>query len=358
MRTASLDYELDPARIATRPAEPRDAARMLVVDRERDTIEHRRVHELPTFLRAGDSIVLNTTHVIPARVRFHRMPGETAFEGLLLGDGSSGELAAYVRGAKRLHAGDRLELRDHGGASVGAFEVLPREDERVRLRVLEGTSLEHALDAAGRAPLPPYILGARRDEGITEDADLDERDRSWYQTVFARLSDHASVAAPTAGLHFTPALLEAIAAAGVQRIDVDLEVGAGTFRPVQAETLEEHPMHSERFRVGTDALDAISATRARGGRVVAIGTTSCRSLESLEDPLPREAVHRETELMITPGHRFRHVDALLTNFHLPRSTLLALVAALMGLERTMAVYEEAVREGYRFYSYGDAMLIV
>jgi S-adenosylmethionine:tRNA ribosyltransferase-isomerase len=358
MRTEELDYDLDPSLIATHPADPRDSARMLVVHRESDRIEHRFMRELPEFLVPGDSIVLNTTRVMPARVAFHREGTGAVFEGLLMGDGRVGELSAFVRGAKRLHEGDRLSLHDRKGASVGTFEVLPRQDERVPMRAVDGTDVIKALEAVGRAPLPPYILGARRDQGEEDSEQLDRCDLAWYQTVYARAGASASVAAPTAGLHFTPGLLEEVQQARVQRIDVELEVGAGTFRPVSAPTLEEHAMHSERFSVSAVALEAIAATHARGGRIVSVGTTSCRTLESLAEPLPSGPISSETSLLITPGHRFRHVGALLTNFHLPRSTLLALVAAFMGLERTLSVYDEAIRERYRFYSYGDAMLIV
>lgn len=358
MRTEELDYELDPSLIATTPADPRDAARMLVVHRESDLFEHRYVRELPEFLAPGDSIVLNTTRVMPARVVFHREGTGAAFEGLLTGVGHEGHLSAFVRGAKRLHVGDRLVLRDQDGESVGVFEVLPRQDERVPLKAVEETDVAKALERVGRAPLPPYILGARRECGDVESAELDRCDLAWYQTVYARAGAFASVAAPTAGLHFTTGLLEELQRAQVERIDVELEVGAGTFRPVSTPTLEEHVMHRERFRVSARALEAIAGTHARDGRIVAVGTTSCRTLESLGEPLPTGPLSSDTTLMISPGHRFHHVEALLTNFHLPRTSLLALVASFIGLERTLAVYHEAIRERYRFYSYGDAMLIV
>ena len=358
MRTDELDYDLDPSLIATHPAEPRDAARLMVVDRKRDRVDHRYVRDLPEFLEGGDGLVVNTTRVIPARVTLLRAKTGGQFEGLLTCTEDPAVVSAYVKGAKRLHDGDQLDLCDRDGAVVGSFEVQPRRDERVVLRVLGHGDVYRMLQDAGRAPLPPYILSARRDRGEPSNEDVDQQDLDWYQTVYAEAGDFGSVAAPTAGLHFTPSLLNEIKRIGVQRIDVDLEVGPGTFRPLSAETLAEHVMHCERFSVSQRALESIQAVRARGGRIVAVGTTSCRTLESLPQPLPSEDVVAETDLLIAPGHEFRYVDALLTNFHLPRSTLLALVAAALGLERTMDVYKEAISHGYRFYSYGDAMLIL
>lgn len=358
MRTDDLDYPFDPGLIATRPAEPRDAARLLVVDRTTGRTEHRTVRDLADYLEPGDALVLNATRVVPARLMLERESTGGRSEGLLLPEGDDGEHGCYLRGAKRVRAGERLLVRDAHDAVRGVFEVLGRADEQVRLRLLEGGPLDVLLEATGRVPLPPYILNARRDSGTVEDAELDRHDRSWYRTVYQHLGGQFSVAAPTAGLHFTEPLLERIAAAGAARIELELEVGPGTFRPVTTDTLEAHPMHRERFVVERDALAGLARTRASGGRILAVGTTSCRALESLPDPLPEDTVATDTELLIAPGHRFRHVDRLLTNFHLPRSTLLALVAALLGLERMRAVYAEAVAERYRFYSYGDAMLIL
>ena len=360
MRTAELDYELDQELIATSPAEPRDAARMLVVFRDEQRLEHRHVRDLAEYLAPEDGLVLNNTQVAPARVILERVDTGGRFEGLLLEDQTSddGQLEAYVRGAKRLPPGARLALRDEAGGIVGTFEVGARVDDRVRLRELEGPGARAMLDAAGKAPLPPYILGARRARGEADTPELDRHDRDRYATVFSRECEHRSVAAPTAGLHFTPALLDRLLQRGLTLAEIELQVGAGTFQPVVTDTLEGHRMHSERYAVGADALTAISTVRGRGGRVLAVGTTCCRTLESLPDPLPSTAVSGQTTLLIQPGHRFRHVDALLTNFHLPRSTLLALLAAFMGLERTRAVYLEAVQERYRFYSYGDAMLVL
>jgi S-adenosylmethionine:tRNA ribosyltransferase-isomerase len=358
MRTDELDYPFDPALVATHPVEPRDAARLMVVDRAREEIGHHHVRDLPDFLAAGDALVLNATHVVPARVVFEREATGGRSEGLVLPEDGSGEIGCYLRGAKRLRAGECLLLRAEGSDQVGRFEVLGRREEQVRLRLLEGGSLHELLDRSGRAPLPPYILGARRERAEFEGEDVDALDRAWYRTVFERDGGQSSVAAPTAGLHFTEDLLDRIAAKGVHRVELELEVGPGTFKPVTADTLEAHPMHSERFVVDADAQALLGRARAEGGRVIAIGTTSCRALESLPKELPGTTVATATDLLISPGHAFRHVDALLTNFHLPRSTLLALVAGLVGLERMQAIYAEAVSERYRFYSYGDAMLIL
>ena len=358
MRTEELDYPFDPALVATRPAEPRDAARMLVFDRSTGSTRHLRIRDLPSLLESGDSIVLNATRVVPARVRLERESTGGRFEGLVLPVDEEGLVPCYLRGAKRLRHGDLLALRDPEGAVLATFEVAGRSDERLLLRPRSGAGLEELLEVAGRAPLPPYILGARRDRDGSTGDDLEALDRHWYRTVYQKAGGQSSVAAPTAGLHFTEDLLERIGAMGVRRIEVELEVGPGTFKPVTSETIEDHPMHRERFLVDRAAQSLLVETRGEGGRIIAVGTTSCRVLESLPDPLPGATLETSTDLLIAPGHAFRYVDGLLTNFHLPRSTLLALVAGLVGLERMRALYAEAVERGYRFYSYGDAMLIL
>ena len=358
MRTEELDYDFDPGLVATRPAEPRDAARLMVIDRAAGTITHHQVRDLPDFLAAGDALVLNATRVVPARVVFERADTGGRFEGLVLPGDSSERIGCYLRGAKKMREGERLHLGCPGTDRVGVFEVLGREEEQVMLRLLEGGPLEALLECAGRAPLPPYILGARRDQTDFDADGIDALDRTWYRTVFQRMGEQSSVAAPTAGLHFTEELLDRVVGAGVRRIELELEVGPGTFRPVTVEDLAHHPMHSERFIIDGEAQAGLQATRDGGGRILAVGTTSCRALESIPALRPGETISTETDLLIAPGHHFRHVDALLTNFHLPRSTLLALVAALVGLERMRDAYAEAVRSGYRFYSYGDAMLIL
>jgi len=357
MRTDELDYDFDPALVATRPADPRDSARMMVIDREEGSITHHAIRDLPDFLVAGDALVLNATRVVPARVTFERAGTGGRFQGLVLPGPATGRIGCYLRGARKIRVGERLHL--HGGDGPdGIFEVLGREDDQVILQLHEGGPLDALLERAGRAPLPPYILGARRDRDDLEDERIDELDRAWYRTVYQRAGDQRSVAAPTAGLHFTEALLDRVEGLGVRRVELELEVGPGTFKPVTEEELEAHPMHSERFVVDGAAQSALLRTREGGGRIVAVGTTSCRALESIPELVSGETIATETDLLIAPGHRFRHVDALLTNFHLPRSTLLALVGALVGLDRMREAYAEAVRSGYRFYSYGDAMLIL
>ena len=357
MRTDELDYPFDPALVATHPAEPRDAARLLVFDRAAGTTRHMTVRDLPELLATGDALVLNATRVVPARVCFEREATGGRFEGLVLP--GEGELVpCYLRGSKRLRDGDRLLLRASHDEVVGTFEVAGRRDERILLRPLSGGSIDELLESAGRAPLPPYILGARRDRDELTGDDAEALDRAWYRTVYQRSGGQSSVAAPTAGLHFTEALLGRVESMGVRRIELELEVGPGTFKPVTTDTLEAHPMHSERFVIDGDAQAGLDLTRAGGGRIIAIGTTSCRALESLPRTLSGTTVATDTDLLIAPGHEFRHVDGLLTNFHLPRSTLLALVAGLVGLERMLELYAEAVERRYRFYSYGDAMLIL
>jgi S-adenosylmethionine:tRNA ribosyltransferase-isomerase len=361
--TSSLDYHLPPERIATAPAQPRDAARLLVFDRRRDVIEHLLVRDLPQVLGATDALVFNTTAVMAARLILARASGHRT-EGLAL-EALPGEPTVWrflIRSAGRLRAGERLALIDGTGIERGdAILLLRRDAESWVGRLMEGDEVPSAaaVDAwflrSGHVPLPPYILRARLRRGEQEEQGAD---RGWYQTAFADLARRRSVAAPTAGLHFTPELLTALTARGVRRIDLLLHVGAGTFKPIEAKTLESHAMHAEHYEVSGEALELLRAQRAGGGRIIAVGTTTVRTLESLADPLPVDPQVGQTRLLIAPGHPIRHVDALLTNFHLPRSTLLALVAAFTGLERLMSIYREAIDRGYRFYSYGDAMLVL
>ena len=332
MLTRDFDYELPEERIAQEPA-PRGESRLLVLDAEGPQ-RHRRVRDLPGLLRPGDLLVLNDTRVIPARLYGHR--GEGKMEVLLvekLGDHPDGrEWEALVRPGRRARPGTEIVFE---GLSC---EVVDKREDRYHLRFSE--PVEPHLDRLGHIPLPPYI---HRPEQAS--------DRDRYQTVFARTP--GAIAAPTAGLHFSEKLLEEIAAAGIGIARVTLHVGIGTFKPVSAERVEDHRMDRERYEVGEETAEAIRRTRESGGRIVAVGTTVVRTLESSGG----EAGSGATELFITPGFRFQVVDVLLTNFHLPRSTLLMLVSALAGRERVLAAYEEAIREGYRFYSYGDAMLV-
>lgn len=337
MLTRDFDYELPPDRIAQHPA-PRGESRLLVLDREGPE-RHRHVRDLPELLRPGDLLVINDTRVIPARL-FGRRAGGGQIEILLTGKAGEREWDALVKPGRRARPGTVITLDE----SLTA-EILEKEETgRHRLRFSE--PIEPHLERLGHMPLPPYIQ--REDEA---------EDRERYQTVWARTP--GAIAAPTAGLHFTRDILDRLTAAGVEIAEVTLHVGLGTFKPVTAEKIEDHRMESERWEVKESTAAAICRTRARGGRIAAVGTTVVRTLESaaLAGEGEIQAGSGATELFITPGFRFRAVDLLLTNFHLPKSTLLMLVSAFAGRERVLAAYEEAIREEYRFYSYGDAMLV-
>jgi len=381
-----LDYPLDAARIATRPAEPRDAARMLVLHRAQDRIEHRHVRDIVGYLDPAGALIVNETRVEAMRFLAVRDGDGRTCEGLFVDPAGDGLWRVMIRGAKHFAYGDVLRLtppqddahaRGHGEgerASGSTVEVrLERRDgAHWVVSVCGGLTAEAAWKAAGWTPLPPYILAARQQRGELQAA-ADQADRQEYQTVYARTSDLPSCAAPTAGLHFTPQLLQRIAAQGVETIRTELQVGPGTFRPVGAPTLAAHPMHSERCRVSAAALSALHSCNMPASLVV--GTTSVRLLESLPRPLSGEVLARAreligagqgdrtvmdfaTDILIAPGSDFRWTNRLLTNFHLPRSTLLALVGALVGLDRLKRIYAIAQREEYRFYSFGDAMLIL
>ena len=343
MKLSEFDFDLPERLIATRPVRPRPAARMLVA--EGDAITDAHVADLPGILSAGDLLVLNDTRVIPARLTGRRIrPGATGakVEVTLLTE-TGGQWRALAKPAAKLRAGDRLEF---GALSAG---VTGRMGAEVTLRFdRTGPDFDAALAEAGAMPLPPYIAGRRAP---------DARDRDDYQSVFAR--HDGSVAAPTASLHFDAALLARLAEAGIGQAHVTLHVGAGTFLPVTSEDVSGHRMHAEWGRVGAEAAGAINAARAAGGRIIPVGTTALRLIETAADGAgvihPFEG---ETDIFIRPGHRFRAADALMTNFHLPRSTLLMLVAALMGLERVRRIYAHAVAREYRFFSYGDASLLI
>jgi S-adenosylmethionine:tRNA ribosyltransferase-isomerase len=345
MDLADFDFALPRDLIADRPAEPRDSARLLVLPAASE-IADRQIGDLPQLLRPGDLLVFNDTKVIPARLVGRR--GLATVEVTLARDLGGGGWRVYAKGARRLHPGDRIEF----AADLAAEMVEKCPEGEIILRFdREGAAFRDALARYGAMPLPPYI---KRQRG--GDAGGDLRDRTDYQTIFARTE--GAVAAPTAGLHFTPALLDALVARGIDWLTVTLHVGPGTFRPVKAEDPREHRMHAEWGLVSAGAAHRVNAVRARGGRIVAVGTTSLRLLESAaaESGDMRE-FSGETRLFILPGYRFRAIDLLLTNFHLPRSTLLMLVAALAGLDRTKSAYAHAIAERYRFFSYGDACLI-
>ncbi len=341
MQTADFDFDLPEGCIAHQPARPRDAARLLAVSK---TLEDRFVRDLPDLLRPGDMLVSNDTRVIPAQLAARR--GEARIGITLDRPRPDGAWHALARNARRLRPGDTLVFE---GAEDFTATVMERDpDGGVALAFnLEGDAFAEALSRAGALALPPYI------ERPTGPLQQDAED---YQTVFAE--HDGAVAAPTAGLHFTPALLAALDARGVLRTTITLHVGAGTFLPVRSDDIAEHRIHAERGEITTAAADAINAARAAGGRVVAVGTTSLRLLESAADSYGK--VHPfsgETAIFILPGYRFRAVDLLMTNFHLPRSTLFMLVCAFAGTDRMRAAYAHAIGRGYRFYSYGDSSLL-
>jgi S-adenosylmethionine:tRNA ribosyltransferase-isomerase len=355
LRTADFDFDLPEERIALRPAEPRDASRLLVVEPP-GAFSDRRFRDLPDLLRPGDLLVFNDTRVIPARLNGvrERDGSVVQVEATLHRRLAPDRWAAFMKPGKRLRAGDRVRFGRTSdvaceGAMLDATVLTKGEGGEVTLAFdLSGASLDETVAAHGLMPLPPYIA-ARREE--------DDRDRRDYQTVFAR--HDGSVAAPTAALHFTPELLETLATRGVEQRFVTLHVGAGTFLPVKAEEVAEHRMHAEYGEVSAETAAAVNTARAEGRRIVCVGTTSLRLLESAagEDGTVR-AFAAETSIFITPGYRFRIADALLTNFHLPRSTLFMLVCAFAGTETMRAAYAHAIAQGYRFYSYGDAGLLL
>lgn len=338
VQPSRFSYDLPPELIAQHPAEPRDSARLLQLERRSGALADRSVRDLPQLLRPGDLLVCNDTRVIPARLYGQKQSGgkvEILVERVL----DERVCLAQLRASKPVRAGTRVRV--DGGAGVTVTE---RDGEFWRLELDAGAGWFELLEQHGHVPLPPYI---RRADAAA--------DRVAYQTMFARRP--GAVAAPTAGLHFTPALLAAVRARGVQVEFLTLHVGAGTFQPVRAAAIEDHLMHAERFEVSADLCARVAATHAAGGRVVAAGTTTVRALESAAAAGGLQAQAGETRLFIRPGFEFRVVDAMLTNFHLPQSTLLMLVAAFAGTERVLAAYAHAVRQRYRFYSYGDAMFI-
>jgi len=340
VRVDDFDFALPPDRIALRPASPRDSARLLVL--RGGAREDRIVTDLPRLLRPGDTLVFNDTRVIPAQLEGRR--GEARIGATLHKREGPREWRAFVRNAKRVREGDRIDF----GGGVAALAGARGEDGSLLLAFEGEEPVELLLERAGRMPLPPYIAGKR---------EADERDSDDYQTMFA--AEKGAVAAPTAALHFTPGLMKALGQAGIRHETLTLHVGAGTFLPVKADDTADHKMHSEWGRIDSAVAARLNAARAAGGRIVPVGTTSLRLLESAagEDGRLRP-FEGDTAIFITPGYRFRAADGLITNFHLPRSTLFMLVSALMGLETMRAAYAHAIGEGYRFYSYGDSSLLL
>jgi len=414
LRTAELDYDLPQERIAVRPAEPRDSARLMVLSRsDASLVEHRTVRELPGLLRPGDLLVVNRSRVLPARFVGVREDTGGRVDGLYLHDGAEPGTWVCLLRARRFREGARVligemakgpegqmakEGEGEGGGRAGVVLTLverapepagawvvgveemakgPKGQRAKEGENRAGLTAPEVLERVGVAPLPPYILAARRAAGMETDA---PEDREWYQTVYAegqqiakwpkgqRAKDepHAagSVAAPTAGLHFTEGLLRSIADRGVRVAGVTLHVGAGTFRAVETDFVEQHSMHAEWCSMTPETVALVEQTRREGGRVIAVGTTAGRTLEAYAaevQPTGRVPNAVETRLLITPGYAWRWVDALMTNFHLPRSTLMAMVAAQLGengVDRLKRAYVEAVERGYRFYSYGDAMIVL
>lgn len=339
MKTSDFDYELPPELIAQTPLERRDASRLMTLDKVTGEISHRHFYELPSLLQPGDCLVLNDSRVLPARLIGHRESGGAA-EVLLLADKGDKTWECLVRPGRKLREGARVAFGD-GALTAEVVKVLPDGNRLVRFDY-EGIFLE-VLEQLGKMPLPPYIK-----------EELQDRER--YQTVYSK--EVGSAAAPTAGLHFTKELLQEVQNMGVKVCYVTLHVGLGTFRPVAEENLEEHDMHSEYCTISQETANAINETKQNGGRVICVGTTSCRTLESWagEDGTMK-ASSGWTNIYIYPGYRFKVMDALVTNFHLPQSTLIMLVSALAGREHVLAAYGEAVRNRYRFFSFGDAMFI-
>lgn len=343
---SSYDYVLPPERIAQTPATPRDSSRLLVVTSPA-TQEHRIFRELPDFLRSGDLLIMNNTRVIAARL-YGETEGGALVEALLLEEKGENCWLSLVKPGKKFKVGSRVQFTPVVETSLTLAATVTAIDEATGGRILQfevsnGRSLLTVLGQFGHVPLPPYITAS-------------ESTADQYQTVYAERD--GSVAAPTAGLHFTPELLDRLVTTGIQQAFITLHVGVGTFRPVEVEDITTHTMHGEWLEVSPEVVEQIRATKANGGRVIAIGTTATRALEGAAQHRELQPYCGKTELFIYPGYQWRVVDGLITNFHLPKSSLMMLVSALIGRERLLALYEEAIAQSYRFYSFGDAMLIL
>ena len=341
MKTSDFYYDLPEELIAQTPLERRDGSRLMVLDRETGALEHRHFFDLPDYLRPGDCLVLNDSRVLPARLLGHRVPSGGAVEVLLLKDKGDGVWECLTKPGRKTKAGTELSFGD-GALTATVLEALDTGNRLIRFHY-QGIFLE-ILEQLGKMPLPPYIK-----------EELEDGER--YQTVYSRVN--GSAAAPTAGLHFTKGLLEQIAAKGVSIAYVTLHVGLGTFRPVKAEEITDHHMHAEFCMISAETAELLNRTKEQGGRIVCVGTTSCRTLESFADERGRfRETSGWTDIFIYPGYRFKAMDALVTNFHLPESTLVMLVSAFAGREHVLNAYRTAVQERYRFFSFGDAMLIL
>lgn len=348
MNILDFDYLLPDGQVAQSPSLERGRSRLLVLERASGAVTHTAICELPRFLRKGDVLVVNNTRVYPARLLGHRLPTGGHVECLLLRRIDAERWEALMHPGQKLRVGERVRFEN--GSTVVVAEVLERKfygRRIIRLSADRGVDIDSAIDAIGHVPLPPYI---RRPDQV--------EDRERYQTIYASI--RGSIAAPTAGLHFTPDLLRELQAGGVARVEITLHVGYGTFEPIRTEQVEQHTMDSERFEINDEAASIINAALDDGRRVIAVGTTTTRALETVGREREGRMVScaGSTDLFIYPGFEFRTVGGLLTNFHLPRSSLLLLVCAFAGRERVLAAYQEAIERGYRFYSYGDAMLIL
>jgi len=344
MKTDLFNYDLPPELIAQHPPERRELARMMVLHRHSGQIEHKSISDIMDYLHQPDVLVVNNTKVIPARIFGHKAASGGKVELLLLEESRPGEWKVLMKTSRRPKVGDALTLCS-GKAS--ATLLYDGEQGEAVLRIESARPLMEILDEEGVPPLPPYI--ARKEQTLEQIAE----DKKRYQTVYA--SEPGAAAAPTAGLHFTPEIFQALEKAGVSKEELTLHVGLGTFRPVSAELITDHDMHYEHYAVSQRAASIISKAREEGGRIVAVGSTSVRTLESV---IPIQAAEGATNIFIYPGYTFKNVDGILTNFHLPKSTLLMMMSAFAGRERMMQAYETAVQEGYRFFSYGDCMLIL
>jgi len=349
MKTDMLQYQLPPELIAQQPGDTRSGSRLLVLNRINGDILDSRFDRIGDFLSPGDCLVLNDTKVLQARFFGRRSTGGR-LEGLFLAENEKGNWQVMLKTSRKVKPGDMLYLKDKAKNDCCTAVVLDKmEDGTCRLNIKTDADTETILDNIGFPPLPPYI---KRNDDLA----AAEIDKQRYQTVYAKIP--GAVAAPTAGLHFTKPLIEGLQEAGVCFTYITLHVGPGTFKPITAENLEDHQMHQERFSIDEENARTINAAKEKGGRIIAVGTTSTRVLETVATNSRIQAVSGETRLFIKPGYKFKMVDAMVTNFHLPKSSLLALVAAFAGLENILAVYQHAIKQRYRFYSYGDATLII
>lgn len=367
MKTQDFHFQLPEERIARHPADRRDASRLLVLDKETGVIQHQVFSDFPDFLEPGDLLVLNNTRVFAARLLGTRPPDFGKVEALLLEPEGADRWRALVRPGKKIKIGQKLVFKKGVLQATVLDYGTPGSGERILHFEYEGDWWE-TLEACGHTPLPPYILKARKHHGDNQPEQTPDRER--YQTVYANQSP-ASVAAPTAGLHFTNQILDRLEQKGVRKAFLNLHVGAGTFQPIKTDTVEEHPMHREYFDLPQQTRQAMQETRDRGGRIIAIGTTVVRALETAAlvengqagdvfqpaGPEDQEGISGWTQLLIAPEFPFQKVDALLTNFHLPCSSLLLLVSAFARRDRVLSAYQEAIEKGYRFYSYGDCMFL-